>query len=1115
MKSYVLAGSVGVDLRQRAAPMHRCLGFARAPVSAAGIRAKLSCSISARFRSASASSAAQQEREAAWIHFVAASRQLRRLVHKGASSAQPRASPFKSAESAEQAFASSAVDIDGDDDEALALMAPDIVRQTSTTASNAALMRELGVLDRVEGQAAAKVGDVKESAGASTDNGDAAADVTSLTETSPWLLSVCRTGIQAQVSGFVILRHLWRPFAAAPAAARTPRENSPSKAGDEPLCIPTMAWAASLPASVRLLLLSHELQRVHRRRRYAAGGLQGNVRVATEGFLHDVGQTPVHALSEMWAQTVQESRAVVLSCCAPWLLHYSAPASNSNEGSDSLPPFSRVFFSPLERHVLDAGVKLCAVCQAEDVARALMAIFIRGADRCATGPSGQSADTAAVSDETAFKAWYNAEAGTLYESAMAAAAAPRTHASLFTSCVYSTGSDGFPLAYSYLIHRGVTSARLSAASGEDGDSGEVSVALDILSSSLISGRCWSASLSQEPRCAMRLVRALAIGVEANADHFNIVLQLYLRLVEETDAGYNSDSVEETRLAFCAVLNSLARVPLEAKTYMSVLEDVHRRTLVRTASDVTQHPDVLASCLRVCSAAGVPNRAVTLFNKLCEPSSRALAVEERNVAAVLLSTPDTAATLQRLLSFMHTKLPVTADTVHTAAARALIADTKLLCSDSSTVFGLFDLLEIQLAAEHRVTHHTAVLCADRTFFLRVLTVLAGVHEQRDGGSGVRELLSTPAAAAVFRQWIASAVQHQPCKSSWASTLSPVTVGVLQELDLELRRAAQADSRVRDNSTPAAPLGSLLAAVEEVLEAASGTLPPSIRPIRSVSGDAVKDRCVLYSLPDSLQWRQLQAEWQLEEQKRFLDGASRLLIAPTAGETAATSCVRYQDWAVLHELWRKCARVTSQEHLTDAWAKAASKRLRQPKAAVSTPSPTFQGVAADRAALCVLTPLAEVEWWLLQDSACPRDTSSMAVVSLSDRLGVTVPPAVGCPTHTWATDPAAALGRARDRRTKVVAYWLQRWVDCVEDGRVLPWHSLFRTSVVRLLQTSASAVRVAAEKGDAAEHIDGRDSLSGSPGRRRTPSAPHLVPGKVEKSGVEAMLVRGPSSLVYTT
>ncbi|TPP43066.1 hypothetical protein CGC21_29820 [Leishmania donovani] len=1013
-----------------------------------------------------------------------------------------------------RAFACSAAQIDFDGDEALALMAPPIARQASAAASSEALMRELGVFERAEYQTAAKTTDIKESPGASTDSDDAAVDFISWMATSSWVLRVCQTGIRAQVPSFVIVRHLWRPFSAAQAVTRTRSGASEDESADEPLRAPTMEWAASLPASVRELLLSHELQRVHRRRRYINRGVCGDVAVSTEEISHDTDRTPVYALSEMWTQTVQESRAVVLCCCAPWLLHYSMQASSVMESSEGESSLSHVLFSPLERRVLEAGMRLCAVCQAEDVARALMAVFIRGVDSATSGASGQSRTIDALTEEGAFTAWYATEAGTLYESAMIAAAAARTHAGLLASCTYFPTSGGFALAYSYLIHRGLAMARLAAASGEDRDNEEVPASPP----SARASHSWLSSFMQQPRCAMRLVCALAGAVDANADHFDVVLQLYLRLVEEAGAGYNADSVDDTRVALCAVLNALSRVPLKTQTYLDFLEDVHRRTLVHSTIDVTEHPDVLASCLRVCSAARVPNRAVTLFNKLCEPSSRAIAAEERNVAAVLLSTPTAALALQRLVSYMHTKLPVTADTVHAAAAHALVASTELVCSASSTVFAFFDLLELKVAAQHHVTGRTAAYYANRTLFLRLLTLLAGVHEQRCGGGAVREALATPAAAAVFRQWVASAVEHQPRATSWASALPPVMVGVLQELALELHRAARADSQVGSDSFPAVPASSLLAAVEEVLQAAAGDLPTSVRPIGSVDDDASKNCCTLYCLPESLQWRQVQADWQLEEQKRFLEGVSSLLQAPNADATAATPCLRYQDWAMLRDLQLRCARMTSQEHLADAWANARPMRgpkQLQPSASTSASTCTPGGVAADRAALCVLTPLAEVEWWLMQDSASPSCALRMKTASLSETLGVAVPPAVGCPAHTWANEQAAAHGGARQRRTRVVKYWLQRWVDSVEDNRALPLHSVFRVSVVRVLQQSVSAAFVAEEKADAAEQDAELDTPSASSGEPRNASSPDVFSGKAKRSGVETMLVRGPSSVVYNT
>nr|CAJ2466247.1 unnamed protein product [Leishmania braziliensis] len=1003
--------------------------------------------------------------------------------------------------------------MDGDGDEALFLLAPQIARQTSATASNAGLMRELGVLERAEYQTAAKAPDVKESLDASAGSDGAAVDVMSLMGLSPWLLRVCQTGIQAQVCSFVILQHLWQPFGAAPAAAPARLGGFAGRTADEPLQAPPMEWAASLPASVRALLLSHELQRVNRRRRYANRGVQGDVAVTTE-VLQDVYRTPLCALSEMWAQTVQESRAVVLCCCAPWLRHHSTHANSSTAGSEAALSLERLLFAPLERQVLEVGIKLCAVCQAEDVAQSLMAIFIRGVDSVTSSAPGQNTVIAAPTEAVAFKTWYATEVGTLYESAMTAAAAPRTHASLSTSCVYSTVNGGFPLAYSYLVHRGLTMARLSAVSSDDRDNSEDSAAPEASLPSPRGSCSWTSSLTKQPRGTMRLLYALAGGVDANADHFNVVLQLYLRLVEETDAGYNDDCVKDTRLALCAVLNSLARVPLKTATYLSFLEEVYRRTLIHSAIDVTQHPDVLASCLRVCSVAGVSSRAVTLFNKLSEPASRAIAAEERNVAAVVLSTPAAGMTLQRLVSYMHTKIPVTADVVHAAAVQALVTGTGLVCANTSTAFAFFDLLELKVAAQHHVTHITAASFADRTFFLRILTVLAGVHEQRCGGSAVSEALTTPAAAAMFRQWVASAEQHQPRNISWASALPPVTVGVLQELALELRRAARADSQVSSDSCSAVPTSSLLAAVEEVLHAAAGGLPTSVRPIDSINnGDTFHDCCTVYCLPHSLQWRQLQTEWQHEEQRRFLDSALRLLQASNPGSTVATSCVRYQDWAVLHDLQLRCGSATSQEYLADAWTSAVSMRSKQPQASTSTSSRVSAGVAADCVALCVLTPLAEVEWWFMQDSASPSHTSRMKTASLSENIGVAVPPAVGCPAHMWSSEQAGPHGDARARRTKVVMYWLQRWVDSVEDVRAWPRHSVFRMSVVRMLQQSAAASFAAEGNADTAEQDEACEVPSASSDRPGTVSSPALASAKANSSGVESMFVRGPASIVY--
>ncbi|GET85441.1 hypothetical protein, conserved [Leishmania tarentolae] len=1102
--------------------MRRSFCLTGAPLRALGVPDTLRHGLSIPHRTASIAPTAQQQRqqrqrETAWTYFVAACRQLNKSVSNRPSSAPRDAGLSTSTASAGHAFVRGAAQMDDEEDDVLTSMAPKIVHQTSTGASNEALMRELGVLERAECQTAAEATDVTQSRGNRTDSKDTAADAVPLLETSPWLLSVCQAGIRAQVSSVVIVRHLWRPFSAAQEVTQTPLDGFEDRSADEPLRAPTMEWAASLPASVRQLLLSHELQRLHRRRRYVTDGVRGDAAASTEGILHDPDKAPVHALSEMWTQTVHESRVVVLCCCAPWLLHHSTQASGTMGSCDTATSFLTVVLSPMERQVLEVGMKVCAVCHAEDVAQALMAAFIRGVDRVTSGASGQHTNAAALSEEAeAFTAWYTTEGNSLYETAMIAAAATRTHASLFTSCTYFTTSGGFPLAYSYLIHRGLTMARLDAASHEDREHAEVSSVSEASPPCSRDSCSWMSSFMQNPRCAVRLVCALAGSVDANADHFDVVLQLYLRLVEEAGVGYGEDSVDDTRLALCAVLNSLARVPLRTQTYLSFLEDVYRRTLVNSTIEVTQHPDVLASCLRVCSVARVPNRAVTLFNKLCEPSSRALAAEERNVAAVLLSTPTAAMTLQRLVSYMHTKLPVTADMVHASVAQALVTGTELVQSDSSTMFAFFDLLELQMAAQHHVTRRTAAYYANRTFFLRVLTLLAGVHEQRCDSGAVHEVLATPAAAAVFRQWVASAVEHQPRNTSWANTLPPVMIGVLQELALELHRAARTDSQMSSDSFPTAPESSLLSAVKEVLQAAAGGLPMSVRPICRVDGDSWKDYGTLYCLPESLQWRQVQADWPLEERKRFLEGTSSLLQAPNAHAAAGASCLRYQDYATLRELQSRCSSVTSQEHLPHAWANATSKggKKPQPSASTSTLSLTPGGVAADRATLCVLTPLAEVEWWLMQDATSSSHAPHIKAVPFSDALRVAVPPALGCSTHTWVNQEAGTPGGARERRTAVVRYWMQRWVDSVEDHHALPLHSVFRTSVVRVLQQLVPAAFAAEAEAGAAEQGEGIDTPAASSSERKRASSPDLFSMNAKRSGVEAILVRGPSLFCNT-
>ncbi|KAK7198690.1 hypothetical protein NESM_000832800 [Novymonas esmeraldas] len=1047
-------------------------------------------------RHASTTSAGRRRREAAWRPFTEASRQLRRALER-------RARP-----SAVTPASAVTTGVDGDEEEtdaALAALAPPIVRITGTAASSVALMQQLGVLERADAHTAAGTpsAQARPSATATTTSNAAATDDDeSLTFATASLLRVCQAGVQAQVASAVILRHMWEPSSGSAATMEGPRR---------PMS-PTMQWAARLPASVRALLLSHDLERVQRRRDFANRGVQGEAAaaVAAAAAAADPASiaaggeapalAPVDRLSDMWEATVRESRAVVLCCCAPWLLQRASSAASADADAELL----RLLYAPPERQVLEAGVALCALNHSEDVAHTLMEVFLRGVDV-------HSASAPTTPDAAAFELWYATEADGLYEAAMTAAAATRTHASAAVALLGDGAARrGFETAYAYLAHRGSALARrsatepaappseASASSSSSNSSSSNSSNSDNSSSGGGSGG-WTSALAAQPRRAMRLVRALAGGVEGNADHFAVALHLFLRLVEETDVAVDADSVDDTRRALCAVLDALARVPLSATACVRSLENIYRRALLHSASEVTEHPEVLASCLRVCGAAGLSGRAVALFNRVAEPASHAVAVEERNVAAVLLSTTEAAATLQRIVSYLHTKLPVTADVVHAAAARALLTSTDSLHSSSATVFALFDLLELRVAAQHHAIASTAASFAGRSFFLRALTLLAAVYEQRAVTAAeqraVTAALDTPAAADVFHGWVSAAERHHisgpRCPRSWAASLPPVTVGVLQELALELRRAAR--RRGAPGSAPA--VSALVDAVESVLRDAATALPASVRVIASL--DEAADATVA-RLPASLQWQRLHDDWPVAQQRVFLAAARRLLLAEgsESSATAATVCLRYQDWAVLCALQSRCdGAVVALPGIVGAWTAAMAPLVRGGgSAAAAAASPSSSGVA-----LSVLSPVAEVQWWISRDAGADGTTAAPSRVSdvcVSEYVDVPVPPVLGCPTHSWtgapppltaATTTTTTAGAAHAGRVALVSYWLQRWVDSVEDVRPLPRHGVFRVHAARALTRCAAGAATADGDG-----VGAADVFSG-----------------IRRSGVADMFVRGPS------
>ena len=87
------------------------------------------------------------QRHAAWTQFTSASRQLRKAVHTPATVAAGHQAATTSLPSSYMAVAGME---ESNSDDALAALAPSIIRRTSTAAASAALMRELGVIYRAE-----------------------------------------------------------------------------------------------------------------------------------------------------------------------------------------------------------------------------------------------------------------------------------------------------------------------------------------------------------------------------------------------------------------------------------------------------------------------------------------------------------------------------------------------------------------------------------------------------------------------------------------------------------------------------------------------------------------------------------------------------------------------------------------------------------------------------------------------------------------------------------------------------------------------------------------------------------------------------------------------------
>lgn len=1001
-----------------------------------------------------------------------------------------------------------------DEDAALAALAPSIVRRTVTAAASASLMRELGVVDRAEYRPPALTATSKTSS----------ASTSAMSMWTPHLMRVCQTGVQAHVSSVVILRHLWSPFntedkesdsggAAGQRQQQTQREEAAA---------PPLRWAATLPASVRLQLVSHELTRVGRRRALTVQHLRGDGALTGggEGAPHD-GHTRASP-GAVWSQTVAEARAVLRCAAAPWLLYDASGAQKQ-------------MLSPLlvasERELLTACLRLAAACQSEDIGLQLMSLFLRDVDAFLRGAPSDTLRSVAEEDAErarveALRSWYESEGGDVYAVGMDCVAQRRTHTAptAATSSSSSSSHDGgFASAYSFLAHRNSTIAHLSSL--EEEEEGGVSESSSITAAAAVapapptstpprsSGSAWSAVLSQAPRLTMAQLRPLADCVDENSDHLDVVASLFWRLLEETDIGYAAEASQEVRSVFCAVLMAVSRVSLSAGGKRRFLDDAYRRAMQNTSSEVLHHPDVLAACLRVSGAAGLSAMSTMLFNKLAEPSSRTLAFQEENMAAACLSLNRPSALLQRCVSLVQIKVPLTADVPQAGVATFLLLppSSPTSAADTTAAFALLDLLHGHLV-QNKVTRGTALLNAERTFFLRVLTLLSGAH----GGSSSTAALQTPAAAAIFRQWLSEldaarrsgADRHEPNTPHRPAgvadcSFQPVTVGALQELCLVLERERRAAGATADTSSPlAAEVRRVLAAVPSPLRSGDSATA-AIAATREADADAAVPHSLLLVVPPSLQWRQLKMEWPLREQCIFVDAFLDWLSHPSlsrAAKEVKTICLRYQDYVWMDELYRSSTAATAWSAAEKAEDRPQSLQEALQRRGVSP----FNGDGSAAASVRVMTPLEEVTWWL--------QPSASSCISLTEALGRSVPPVFGCPSHTWNTGGGAPV-----QKSAVAAYWLQRWLDAEEDGCMRPSHSLFRRAVAAALGRPAVAV-ASAPAGEEAEGFGTIVSEVGSfeRGEESEANAPAAAEMKevVYCDGVEDLLVHGPASPAFT-
>jgi hypothetical protein len=1125
------------------------------------------------------------QRAAAWTHFTNASRQLHKAVHQPSPAQGTATTPLSSyaagygytqlhvTPSAVHDVLSNRVDQD-DEDEALAALAPSIVCRTTTAAASATLMRELGVIDHAEYRPTTVKEETTTTSTATATARGALHASSSLSSLAPYLSRVCQTGVQARVPCCVILKHLWSPFQPLPQRTATMTSTTDVEgrqrkrnAASADAAAPTLEWSASLPSSVRLQLISHATSQITQRRTFLQNELQG--RHATR--LESVPATaPTRAtLSKTWQQTILEAHAVLHCCAAPWLL--GDQRSSSSVGSHTA---VAALLSASERNVLLASLQLAATCQAEDMGQKLMEVFLRSVDALVQRSGNPAADEAVEAEEQrveSFEAWYEVEGIDVYEAAMRCVAQQRCHAPTVSTALPL--GDGFARAYGFLVHRATTAAQLSRhrrrleRSDDDvvhhHDSSNGSAVSSTSSPPpTVSGSVWTAALTEYPAATMRLLQPLADCVDTNADHFDVVVQLYLRLLVETDVAYstNLDGAATALVSstFAALLVALSRVQLEPGSRATFLENLYRQTLLNSPLEVVQTADILAGCLRVCSAAGVASRSTSLFNKLAEPASRAIAFKEENIAAACLVQVEhqPAAVLQRCFSYLQVKLPVTADVLHASAVAALLSDVSLNSTATTTVsFAMLDLLTGDVA-QNRVTRGTAALTAERTFFIRVLILLARVREEQQQQLGVPTSLRTPTAVAVFEEWVRSlalslgaaahALSAARASAVVAPSLSLVTVGVLQELCIALQRGEDHSSSAavgeHTSAVPLVPTRRSCPLVEAVRRLLGCVPPPVETSVRATTMTSLPASAgVLTTLPSAFQFRQLRDVWPLQQREAFVDAVAALFCSATPvsvapaqdgeGRSSSSSravCMRYQDYKLLEEFCTSAIAAVEASSAGHVWSTTTPSLPPAPSSLQALMARRVTGCADGGAVLHVLSPLAEVDWWVRQHrcnaaAAGPTNASpNEETRSLSLLLGVAVPPVVGCPAHTWAAEDVSvtAMGkRAPSARTQstVAAYWLRRWVDAVEDACVLPAHSLFRNVVsAKLDRLSIAAVpswtidNTSTEK---REEDEDRHRQGGKVAVASTTTTGDSTRSGEKRSGLAELFVHGPTSLVY--